>query len=250
MKKIISLNDFKKNRGVPLVKEKTCTDVYVVDYEIQIFIHEGRPFTGVSVQYYDHKNEKKMSELCCKNGKAHGLWTWWYKNGQKKFEAYYKDGQETGLYTHWHRNGQKQYEGYYKNGQANGLHTGWHKNGQKQGEVHYKDGKENGRLTTWFEIGQKWYEYYYKDGELDGPSARWYKNGQKEDEVHYKDGNEEKVSWGDHKYENRPLSQLRALASFIGIACLSFFVTLEVVIPLCNLVVGVVTEVTLKITFG
>ena len=123
----------------------------------------------------------------------------------------------------------------------------WYKNGQKQGEVNYKDGKKNGRLTTWFEIGQKWYEYYYKDGELDGPSARWYKNGQKEDEVHYKDGNEEKVSWGDHQYENRPLSQLRALANFIGIACLSFFVTLEVVFPLCNFVVGVVTEVALKI---
>ena len=56
--KIISLNDFKKNRGVPLVKEKPCTDVYVVDYDRQIFIYEGRPFTGVSVQYYDHKNEK------------------------------------------------------------------------------------------------------------------------------------------------------------------------------------------------
>ena len=67
--KIISLNDFKKNRGVPLVKEKPCTGVYVVDYDRKIFLYEGKPFTGVNVQYYDHKNEKKMSELSCKNGK-------------------------------------------------------------------------------------------------------------------------------------------------------------------------------------
>ena len=72
--KIISLNDFKKNRGVSLVKEKTCTDVYVVDYDIQIFIHEGRPFTGVSVQYYDHKNQKKNE--CCVLQKRKRTWSW------------------------------------------------------------------------------------------------------------------------------------------------------------------------------
>ena len=84
-------------------------------------LFEGKPFTGVNVQYYDHKNEKKMSELSCKNGKEHGLETWWYENGKIKSEERYKDGQETGLHTRWHRNGQKQGEGHYKDGKQNGL---------------------------------------------------------------------------------------------------------------------------------
>ena len=57
-----------------------------------------------------------MSELCCKNGKAHGLETWWYENGKKEKEKYYKGGKEDGPWTEWDEDGKMTFQGTFKDG--------------------------------------------------------------------------------------------------------------------------------------
>ena len=76
--------------------------------------NEEKPFTGVAVKKYP--NGEKKEEVTYKDGKWHGLWTFWYENGQKEMEYTFKDGE------------------------AHGLHTGWYSNGQKSGEATFKDG--------------------------------------------------------------------------------------------------------------
>ena len=110
---IISLNDFKKDRD--------------------IFLVEGKPYTGVFVDYYDYENEQKKCAIHFKDGKREGLGTWWYENGQKKYEIHHKDGELEGLWTEWHENGQKKEEIHYKDGE-------WDEEGTKISKKRFKDG--------------------------------------------------------------------------------------------------------------
>ena len=94
--KIISLNEFKDNK--------------------KVIGPDGNPFTGILIDYYDYETEEKAYETRYKDGKLHGLCTWWYDNGQKEIESHYQDGKPHGLCTWWDENGQIECESYYKNG--------------------------------------------------------------------------------------------------------------------------------------
>ena len=105
------------------------------------------PYTGWVKRMYENGKVRYLLQI--KDGKEHGLSTWWYDNGQKKGETNYKDGKPHGLETVWHENGQKEYEINYKDGKKHGLMTWWHENGQKRWEANYKDDELHGLGTEW-----------------------------------------------------------------------------------------------------
>ena len=120
------------------------------------------PYTGWVKGMYE--NGKVRYLLQVKDGKAHGLSTWWHDNGQKKGETNYKDGKEHGLETVWYENGQKELETNYKDGKEHGLMTGWHENGQKAGEGNLKDGKAHGLSIIWDENGNMIVQTKWENG--------------------------------------------------------------------------------------
>ena len=150
---------------------------------------EGNPFTGVAVWKYTppNPNAQKWNEITYKDGKRHGLETYWYENGQKQSEHTHKDGIEHGPGAAWYENGQKKAEWNFKDRRTHGPGTTWYENGQKKAETTYKDSnlvtstiwKPNGEkcpgtnvvngtgIVFWYhENGQKMHELTYKAGKL------------------------------------------------------------------------------------
>jgi len=178
-----------------------------------------KPYSGKVVGLYE--NGEKELEGSYKDGKEHGVWTYWTENGQKRLEGTWKDGEYDGLHTVWYEDGHKSFEGNYKNGEFDGLHTVWYEDGQKKWELTYDNGKEDGLHTFWGKNDEKEYKgkyfirdrdndpsllngsyFSFDDGQLihsrfkngteDGVWTTWYENRQKKFEVTIKDG--EKVS--------------------------------------------------------
>jgi len=178
-----------------------------------------KPYSGKVVGLYE--NGEKELEGSYKDGKEHGVWTYWTENGQKRLEGTWKDGEYDGLHTVWYEDGHKSFEGNYKNGEFDGLHTVWYEDGQKKWELTYDNGKEDGLHTFWGKNDEKEYKgkyfisdrdndpsllngsyFSFADGQLihsrfkngteDGVWTTWYENRQKKFEVTIKDG--EKVS--------------------------------------------------------
>ena len=79
-----------------------------------LWYFEEQPFTGDAVRKYP--NGQKKRETTWKDGKGHGLYTFWYENGQKWAETTWEDGKLHGLAIWWHFNGQKHGEETYKDG--------------------------------------------------------------------------------------------------------------------------------------
>jgi antitoxin component YwqK of YwqJK toxin-antitoxin module len=167
---------------------------------------EDTPFTGRAESFND--NWQKRGESNYKDGKLHGLSTYWYGNGQKQREKTYKDGKTwsavvwkpngekcpvtnvvngSGVVVDYHEDGQKESEGNYKDGKQHGLWTWWHENGQKESERNYKDGWEDGLWIIYFRDGTGKSRETYKDGERVS-STEYYFNGQKQWGSTYKDG--------------------------------------------------------------
>ena len=78
-------------------------------------LSDGPPTDGTRVEYYE--NGQKEYEEHYKNGKQHGLETYWYQNGQKLLEVHWKDGEKDGLETWWDEDGRKIIEVQYKGGE-------------------------------------------------------------------------------------------------------------------------------------
>ena len=99
--------------------------------------NEQTPYTGWLKVMYGNGQINVLGQL--KDGKEHGLWTWWYENGQKRSEHTYKDGKIVSA-TAWKPNGEKCPDTNLVDG--NGIVCSYHKNGQKNKERTYKDGEE------------------------------------------------------------------------------------------------------------
>ncbi|NCG28411.1 MAG: hypothetical protein GWP42_12815 [Verrucomicrobiales bacterium] len=97
------------------------------------------PYTGKVFGF--HENGQKSWESNYKDGKEHGLQTFWYENGQKWIEGNYKDGKQDGLWVSWHENGKKESERNFKDGNEEGMQVAWHENGKKQAEANFKEGE-------------------------------------------------------------------------------------------------------------
>ena len=100
-----------------------------------------------------------------KDGKLHGLSTWWYENGKKSGEANYVDGKAHGLETWWYENGQKSSETNYVDGKRHGTDTRWFDNGQKGRESNLKDSRRHGLETEWDKEGNVTRQVRYENGQ-------------------------------------------------------------------------------------
>jgi antitoxin component YwqK of YwqJK toxin-antitoxin module len=112
------------------------------------------------------KNGKLKKEGQVFNGKANGLWKFYYETGEKQSETYYKEEVRHGHTVHYWPNGIKKGEGDYFNGELHGKWTVFHDNGKMERQGEMKNGKENGIWKVWDENGQLTIEVAYNDGEI------------------------------------------------------------------------------------
>ena len=93
-----------------------------LEFDGEIALFEGKPFSGFCVEHVDsigehHKVRSSLdvfgSEGYYKNGKKDGLWEYWYPEGQMRSEENYENGIENGVTTCWYQNGQKLSEKNY-----------------------------------------------------------------------------------------------------------------------------------------
>ena len=80
-------------------KEEKVVSSKDLDWNEEIVLFEGKPFSGVRIDY--HENGSKKSEGHIRDGELNGLSTEWYPNGQKNWEVHMKNGKEAGLFTIW-----------------------------------------------------------------------------------------------------------------------------------------------------
>lgn len=78
------------------------------------------------------------------NGKAEGIWTWWYESGKKMTEGNFKDGKRNGTWRTWYENGSKKSESTYRDDKLYGLYTVWYRNGGVKQVGNFKDDERNG----------------------------------------------------------------------------------------------------------
>ena len=98
--------------------------------------NEETPFTGRAKSF--HRNGQKMGEVNFKDGKPHGLMTYWYENGQKEREANCKDGKEVSVEV-WKPNGEKCPVTNWKD--DNGVVVWYNEDGTERFRVTDKDGE-------------------------------------------------------------------------------------------------------------
>ena len=126
------------------------------------------PYTGWVVKHVPNLRASisilsRLYQL--KDGKLHGLSTWWYENGKKSGEANYVDGKAHGLETWWYENGQKSSETNYVDGKLHGTDTRWFDNGQKGRESNLKDSRRHGLETEWDKEGNVTRQVRYENGQ-------------------------------------------------------------------------------------
>ena len=107
----------------------------------------------------------------CGDWSLDGNKVFYHENGQKKSEGLFKNGRHHGLWTYWYANGQKERETTYKDGKMDGPSTWWNEKGQKKREGHFLDGKMEGSWVCWFEsedVGEPRSKqlWIYKGGEV------------------------------------------------------------------------------------
>ena len=77
--------------------------------------NQDTPFTGKAVSFY--ANGQKRQEASYKDGKHHGLWSWWYENGQMRQQINYKDDKKDGPFILWNEKGKEIRRENYKDGE-------------------------------------------------------------------------------------------------------------------------------------
>ena len=98
--------------------------------------HCGLPIE-VAIEYYDDGQMKHL--ILLKDGKLHGLRTWWYKNGQKQRESRWKNGKLISA-VHWKPNGEKCPVTKIDE-EGNGIVVWYTQGGTESDRYTYKDGK-------------------------------------------------------------------------------------------------------------
>ncbi|MDB5049589.1 MAG: hypothetical protein JWO30_2660 [Fibrobacteres bacterium] len=86
------------------------------------------------------KGQPKYSIALDKEGRKHGLETWWYPTGLRKYEAANVAGIREGKYAAWYPDGKLWYEGYEYHGKPESTLTYWHPNGNMKSEALFRDG--------------------------------------------------------------------------------------------------------------
>ena len=74
-----------------------------IDWKDDVHYHNGKPFTGVTVQY--HKIGNLQSRYAIKDGVYHGLVEEWYESGQQKTKTSFESGKHEGDNFYWNPDG-------------------------------------------------------------------------------------------------------------------------------------------------
>lgn len=98
-----------------------------------------------------YSSGKPKSSGAIVNGKAEGIWSWWYPNGQKMSEGIFVAGKRNGTWTTWYEDGSKKSIGIYADDRLNGQHILWYKNGEIKEYGHFINDKKHG-LFSYYDL--------------------------------------------------------------------------------------------------
>lgn len=88
--------------------------------EILFYAPNSRtPYTGWSKSLYSSGQVCGLIQY--KDGKLHGLRTYWYENGEKNEECNFKDGKLHGLYSEWLKDGSINAQSEYQDGSETAI---------------------------------------------------------------------------------------------------------------------------------
>ena len=132
----------------------------------------GEPYTGAGI----HIKGTQSHTGTLVNGRKDGVWNATFGDGAKHSHTTYKDGKRHGMRTFFYKNGNKKREGNYVGGRKDGAHTRFDKDGQKRDLTHYKAGKRHGLKTVW-KNGSKWRETTYENDRIHGTDVAFKADG-------------------------------------------------------------------------
>jgi hypothetical protein len=95
--------------------------IEVVDYEDltwkdDLFMWEGRPFTGLALA--NHPNGRAKASYPLRDGKLHGRVQEWWDNGKLSTETHFENGKRHGSNNYWSREGQWIKQQQYRHDQS------------------------------------------------------------------------------------------------------------------------------------
>lgn len=108
------------------------------------------------VEYYEEKDGKEVlvkQEL-------------YYESGVLKYSLSIKDGKKHGLCTYYFENGEKWSEQYFENDISHGDHKLYHPNGEVSTIGQFENGKCHGTWLFYNETGEQIKEVLYEHGEI------------------------------------------------------------------------------------
>jgi antitoxin component YwqK of YwqJK toxin-antitoxin module len=93
-------------------------DVNELDWDEDMRLHKGVPFSGVGFEMYPGSDSVMVSESVYSDGFREGLCREWYPSGQLKREWQASHGVAMGRMTEWHESGKVRSVGEYEFGVA------------------------------------------------------------------------------------------------------------------------------------
>lgn len=137
---------------------------------------EEKPFTGISITYYENGNRETTVEF--KNGVLNGEMEHWYLTGEKQVHGKMHNGTKNGLWVSWFPNGNLKKKGKYKDNIENGTFSWYYENGNLKKKGKYKNGVSNGKWTWYFNNGNKESEGVLLNDDNLGKWTWWNENGE------------------------------------------------------------------------
>jgi antitoxin component YwqK of YwqJK toxin-antitoxin module len=143
--KIAFFNKIASNKSSNLhafLKNGKFEEVHIDRNEKYEFNYKNSSLDGVQKTWYNDNGQLKSIRYYS-NGKAIGIWKYYFKSGQIQAIRPYNDNHQIhGIAVSYHDNGKKHDEEEYENGRhKDGIYNTWHKNGLKEFEVIYKKGR-------------------------------------------------------------------------------------------------------------
>ncbi|MBN2497080.1 MAG: hypothetical protein JXR96_20980 [Deltaproteobacteria bacterium] len=123
-----------------------------------------------------------------RQGKRHGLWTYWYAGGATAMESEFSLGVRHGRHAEWTERGEKRAEGRYRHGKRHGTWLVYHNNGKKRSRTDYRDGVAHGQFCGWNEAGTQTYSGQMRDDKKHGTWRWWYKDGKPKEQTDFQRG--------------------------------------------------------------
>lgn len=100
------------------------------------------PFTGQANEHFPFKlaNPPLKVTRNFKEGKIHGLTTWYFNDGNKRLEMFFSEGKKEGPATNWYKTGVVQWKRTFQNDLLQGDSIKYKQDGEIQTHVVYQKG--------------------------------------------------------------------------------------------------------------